>query len=336
MPEGAPDASEPESTVIAGEPGSTPIDGSGTARARCVLAPNPSLMTLDGTNTWLIAEPGAATAIVVDPGPDDEGHLNRVRAAAEQAGQRIETIVLTHGHLDHSAGARRLAELTGAPVLAVDPGHRLGAAAALGPGDAVRAGGCELVVIATPGHTADSVSLLLEADDAVLTGDTVLGRGTTVIAGDGNLGDYLGSLNRLRALADGRGLRALLPGHGPLLADPVATLDYYIAHRAERLAEIEAALQAGGRTVPDIVARVYVDVDRALWPFAEWSVRAQLAYLAERGALPPGVQLPRELPAGLPGPLAQPLRVDQQHRFGVQLDPAAGHEVGQRLVDRLP
>jgi glyoxylase-like metal-dependent hydrolase (beta-lactamase superfamily II) len=267
------------------------IDGSGTERARCVLAPNPSLMTLDGTNTWLIAEPGAAAAIVVDPGPDDARHLERVRGTAAEAGQRIAKIVLTHGHPDHSAGARRLAELTGAPVLAVDPAHRLGAAEALGPGDAVRAGGCELVVIGTPGHTADSVCLLLEADAAVLTGDTVLGRGTTVIAGDGNLGDYLGSLDRLRALAGG-GLRALLPGHGPLLSDPAATLDYYIEHRAERLAEIEAALDAGRRTVPDIVAAVYTDVDPALWPFAEWSVRAQLRYLAERGDLPPGVELP--------------------------------------------
>jgi glyoxylase-like metal-dependent hydrolase (beta-lactamase superfamily II) len=123
----------------------------------------------------------------------------------------------------------------------------------------------------------------------VFTGDTVLGRGTTVIASDGNLGDYLRSLDRLRALTDEPGLRVLLPGHGPLLADPAGTLDYYIAHRAERLAEVEAALTAGETTLAGIVARVYVDVDRALWPFAEWSVRAQLGYLAERGAVPPGV-----------------------------------------------
>jgi glyoxylase-like metal-dependent hydrolase (beta-lactamase superfamily II) len=277
-----PEASEPESTVTGG------IDGSGTERARCVLAPNPSLMTLDGTNTWLIAEPGATGAIVVDPGPDDARHLERVQAAAAGAGQRIEKIVLTHRHEDHSGGARRLAGLTGAPVLAVDPRCRLGGEA-LGPGDAVRAGGCELRVIETPGHTSDSVSLLLEADGAVFTGDTVLGRGTTVIAGDGNLGDYLRSRERLRALADEPGLRVLLPGHGPLLADPAGTLDYYIAHRAERLAEVEAALAAGETTLAGIVARVYVDVDRALWPFAEWSVRAQLDYLAERGAVPPGV-----------------------------------------------
>ena len=287
----------------------TAIDGSGTARARCVLAPNPSLMTLDGTNTWLIAEPGAEPVIVLDPGPDDAGHLDRVRATAAEAGQRIEKIVLTHGHPDHSAGARRLAELTGAPVLAVDPEYRLGAGAGLGPGACVRAGRCELRVIETPGHTSDSVCLLLEADGAVLTGDTVLGRGTTVIAGDGNLGDYLRSLDRLRALADDLGLQALLPGHGPLLAQPAPTLDYYIAHRAERLAAVEAALGAGCRTVTDIVQRVYVDVNRALWPFAEWSVRAQLAYLGERGTLPPGL----EIPGVLPGPLPHPLGVYQQH-----------------------
>lgn len=271
---------------ISGGPPDPGIDGSGTARARCVLAPNPSLMTLDGTNTWLIAEPGSATAVVVDPGPDDEGHLRRVRALAADAGQQVSRILLTHGHRDHSAGARRLAELTGAPVLALDPAQRLGAEG-LGSGDVVTAAGCEIRVIATPGHTADSVSLLLPADRAVLTGDTVLGRGTTMISRDGSLGDYLASLDRLRALADSAALIAVLPGHGPIVADPAARLDFYIAHRAERLAEVEAAIAAGDRTPADIVARVYAAVDRGLWPFAEWSVRAQLAYLAERGVPPP-------------------------------------------------
>jgi glyoxylase-like metal-dependent hydrolase (beta-lactamase superfamily II) len=252
-----------------------------------VLAPNPSLMTLDGTNTWLIAEPGSAAAVVLDPGPDDEGHLRRVCAVAAQAAQRVAQILLTHGHSDHSAGARRLAELTGAPVRAVDPAHRLGGDG-LVAGDVITAGGCELRVIATPGHTSDSVCLELPADGAVLTGDTVLGRGTTIIADDGNLGDYLGSLHRLRSLADDADLKVLLPGHGPLLHDPAGTLDFYLTHRAERLAEIQAAVAAGDRTLAEIVARVYADVDRALWPFAQWSVRAQLAYLADRGALPPG------------------------------------------------
>jgi len=266
-----------------------PINGSGTARARCVLAPNPSLMTLDGTNTWLVAEPGSAAAVVVDPGPDDEGHLQRVCAVAAQAGQRVALILLTHGHSDHSAGASRLAALTGAHVRAVDPAYRLGGEG-LAAGQVVTAGGCDLQVIATPGHTSDSVCLAIPADGAVLTGDTVLGRGTTVIADDGNLGDYLGSLDRLRSLAGDGGLKVLLPGHGPLLADPAGTLDFYITHRAERLAEVQAAVAAGDRTVAEIVARVYADVDRALWPFAQWSVRAQLAYLAGRGALPPGLR----------------------------------------------
>jgi glyoxylase-like metal-dependent hydrolase (beta-lactamase superfamily II) len=267
---------------------SSSIDGSGTERARCLLAPNPSPMTLDGTNTWLIAEPGASTAVVVDPGPDDQSHLSRICSAAEQAGLRIATIVLTHGHLDHSAGARDLAELTGATVRAVDKAYRLGSEG-LPPGSVVSEGGCEIEVVTTPGHTSDSVCLYLRADQAVLTGDTVLGRGTTVIAGDGNLSDYLGSLDRLRALADSTELRALLPGHGPLLGDPLKVIDFYITHRAERLAEIRAAIAAGDRTRSEIVARVYAEVDRKLWPAAEMSVRAQLAYLADRGELAAGM-----------------------------------------------
>jgi glyoxylase-like metal-dependent hydrolase (beta-lactamase superfamily II) len=268
--------------------GPNPIDGSGTDRARCVLAPNPSPMTLDGTNTWLIAEPGSATAIVVDPGPLDEGHLLRVRDQVTEAGRRVALIVLTHRHSDHSAGAARLAGLTGAPVRAVDPAQRLGEEG-LAAGDVVTDAGCELRVLATPGHTDDSVCLQLPADGAVLTGDTVLGRGTTVIARDGSLADYLGSLQRLRALADESDLRALLPGHGPLLASPAAVLDYYLAHRAERLDEVRAALAAGDTTPAQIVERVYADVDTALWPPARESVRAQLTYLAARGEVGPGV-----------------------------------------------
>ena len=267
------------------EPGLRPADGSraadgmGTARAWCVLAPNPSPMTLDGTNTWIVAEPGSPTAVVVDPGPDDEGHLRRVLELACADGRRVAQIVLTHGHPDHSAGAARFAELAGAPVGALDPAFRLGSEG-FGPGEVLTGGGCELRVVATPGHTADSLSLLLAADGGLLTGDTVLGRGTTVIADDGSLGDYLQTLDELRALADDAGLLVLLPGHGPLLADPAGVLDYYIAHRRERLDQVRAALATGARTPAEIVAVVYADVDRALWPAAEQSVRAQLDYLA--------------------------------------------------------
>ncbi len=264
------------------------IDGSGTERARCVLAPNPSPMTLDGTNTWLIAEPGSSGVVVVDPGPDDSGHLRRVCSVAEEAGQRIVSIVLTHGHPDHSAGAGALAGLTGAGVRAVDVAHRLGDEG-LPPGSVLADSGTEIEVLATPGHTADSVCLYVRADRAVLTGDTVLGRGTTVIADDGDLGDYLRSLDRLRALADSAELSALLPGHGPLLSDPRGVLEFYARHRAERLDQVRAALAAGDRTPRQIVERVYADVDRGLWPAAELSVRAQLGYLAGQGELPSGL-----------------------------------------------
>ena len=254
------------------------IDGFRTPRATCVLAPNPSPMTLDGTNTWVISEPGSPSAVVVDPGPDDEGHLRRVLAAAVAGDRHVASILLTHGHLDHSAGAVRLAELSGASVQAADPARRLGAEG-FADGDVVTAAGCELRVVATPGHSSDSVSLLLPADGVLFTGDTVLGRGTTVIAQDGRLGDYLRSLEQLRELAEVAGLRLLLPGHGPMLADPIGILDYYLAHRAERLDQVRAALAAGATTPAEIVAMIYSDVDRSVWPAAEWSVRAQLDYL---------------------------------------------------------
>jgi glyoxylase-like metal-dependent hydrolase (beta-lactamase superfamily II) len=272
------------------------IDGSGTERAYCVLAPNPSPMTLDGTNTWIIAEPGSSSVVVVDPGPDDEGHLRRVLAAAQAGGRRVAQIVLTHGHDDHSGGAVRFAELSGAPVAALDPAHRLGSEG-LASGTVMTIAGCELRVVATPGHSPDSVSLLLADDGALLTGDTVLGRGTTVIGQDGGLGDYLRTLDELRALADCAGLRTLLPGHGPLLNDPAGVLDYYIAHRQERLDQVRAALAAGARTPAEVVEIVYADVDRAVWPAAEMSVRAQLDYL-------------RANP--LPGSLAEPLGVQDE------------------------
>ncbi len=254
------------------------IDGSGTDRARCVLAPNPSPMTLDGTNTWIVAEPCSRSALVVDPGPDDESHLRRVLGLACAGDRRVAQIVLTPGHLDHSAGAARFAAMTGAPVAALDASLRLGSEG-LAPGDLLTAAGCELRVVATPGHSADSLSLLLEADGALLTGDTVLGRGTTVIARDGSLGDYLRTLDELRSLSDAAGLRVLLPGHGPLLPDPAGVLDYYISHRRERLDQVRAALAAGARTPAEIVEAVYGDTDPTVRRAAEWSVRAQLDYL---------------------------------------------------------
>lgn len=250
-----------------------------TERATLVLAPNPSPYTLEGTNTWVLREPGSAAAVVVDPGPLHEGHLAAVLAAVEEQGARVAQILLTHGHLDHSESAARFAELSGAPVRALDPAHRLGSQG-LADGDVVAVGGLELRVIGTPGHSGDSLSFLLPADRAMLTGDTVLGRGTTLVSyPDGTLADYLESLERLRESAARHEFDTVLPGHGPVLGDALGVLDFYLAHRRERLAQVEAALAAGDGSAPEVVRRVYADVDPAVWPAAELSVRAQLHYL---------------------------------------------------------
>ncbi|MBO0652562.1 MBL fold metallo-hydrolase [Streptomyces triculaminicus] len=272
-------------TDLPGQPRPGAPGGPATARATCVLAPNPSAMSLDGTNTWILAEPGSDLAVVVDPGPLDEAHLANVVATAEAAGKRVALTLLTHGHPDHSDGAARFAELTGTRVRALDPALRLGGEG-LGVGDVVTTGGLELHVISTPGHTADSLCFHLPAEGSLLTGDTVLGRGTTVVAHpDGRLGDYLDSLRRLRALAVDEGVEVLLPGHGPVLDDAKGVIEYYLAHRAKRLAQVETAVENGDRTPEDVVAAVYADVDRSLWPAAELSVRAQLDYLEERGLI---------------------------------------------------
>lgn len=244
-------------------------------RARAVLAPNPGPLTLEGTNTWVLREPGARRAVVIDPGPDDPDHLAAVARIASPVG----AVLLTHGHADHAGGARRFADLVAAPVRALDPRHRLGQEG-LGEGDVVGVDGLEIRVLATPGHSADSLSFLIPADASLLTGDTVLGRGTTVVAHpDGRLGEYLGSLRRLRRLAASVEVRRVLPGHGPVLDDPLGVLDHYLAHRAERLEQVRAAIDAGARSAREVVERVYVDVDRRLWPAAELSVRAQLEHL---------------------------------------------------------
>ncbi|WP_410537423.1 MBL fold metallo-hydrolase [Streptomyces sp. KL2] len=272
-----------DASALPGQPRGGPIDGTGTARAVCVLAPNPSPMTLDGTNTWIVAEPDSPLAVVVDPGPLDEGHLRQVIDTVERSGRRVGLTLLTHGHWDHAEGAARFAELTGTAVRALDPALRLGEEG-LAAGDVVTTGGLELRVVPTPGHTSDSLSFHLPADGAVLTGDTVLGRGTTMVAHpDGRLGEYLDSLRRLRSLTVDDGVRTVLPGHGPVLDDAQGAVEYYLAHRASRLAQVETAVEAGHRTPGEVVAHVYADVDRSLWPAAELSVRAQLEYLEEHG-----------------------------------------------------
>ena len=247
-----------------------------TPLASVLLAENPSPMTLEGTNSWVLRAPGVEGCVVIDPGEHDEPHLARVADCGP-----VELVLLTHRHHDHAGGARRFAELTGAPVRALDPTLALGSEALAG-GDVVAAAGVELRVLPTPGHTSDSLCFLLDgpdADPAVLTGDTVLGRGTTVIAHpDGALGPYLDSLRRLAELAPGT---AVLPGHGPELPDAPTGAAQYLAHREQRLEQVRAALRTLGQvaTPRQVVELVYADVDQSLWPAAEWSVRAQLDYL---------------------------------------------------------
>jgi glyoxylase-like metal-dependent hydrolase (beta-lactamase superfamily II) len=249
--------------------------GSFGERATCVLAPNANLMTLDGTNTWVLREPGGSRSVVIDPGPLDEGHLDAVALVAGQVG----VVLLTHGHIDHSEAARSFAERVGCGVRALDPELRLGSEGLRG-GDVVEIDGLEVRVVGTPGHTSDSLSFVLPADGAVLTGDTVLGRGTSVVAHpDGELGAYLGSLRRLRDLAEAHEIGVVWPGHGPVVTDALAVLDSYLRHRAERLEQVRAAVADGHVEPMDVVRTVYADVDPQLWPAAELSVRAQLDYL---------------------------------------------------------
>ncbi|WP_406105068.1 MBL fold metallo-hydrolase [Streptomyces sp. NBC_01003] len=274
-----------EAAALPGQPRGGVLSGPATARAVNVLAPNASAMTLDGTNTWIVSEPDSEFAVVIDPGPLDDVHLRRVVAVAEAAGKRVALTLLTHGHPDHAAGAGRFAELTRTKVRALDPALRLGDEG-LGGGDVVAVGGLELRVVAAPGHTADSLCFHLPADRAVLTGDTVLGRGTTVVAHpDGRLGDYLDSLRRLRSLTVDDGVDTVLPGHGPVLEDAQGAVEFYLAHRANRLAQVETAVESGYVTASEIVAHVYAGVDRSLWPAAELSVLAQLDYLTEHGLI---------------------------------------------------
>jgi glyoxylase-like metal-dependent hydrolase (beta-lactamase superfamily II) len=221
-----------------------------------VRAPNPSALTLDGTNTYVVG------SWVVDPGPADQGHLDAVRRAAAGG---IEGVVLTHSHADHAEGAESL----GAPVTLPSGGETVGPFSA----------------IATPGHSADSVCLV--AGTVCFTGDTVLGSGSVFIApGEGSLSEYLDSLRRLRALP----LEVLCPGHGPYVWDPAAKLDEYVAHRLWREERLVEALSAGLRARDELLDSAWSDAPVELRHFAALSLASHLEKLAEEGRLPEGVE----------------------------------------------
>ncbi len=217
----------------------------------CVRADNPSPLTLDGTNTYVVKN------WVVDPGPLLDSHLDAVRAAAGE----IEGVVLTHDHSDHSEAADRF----GAPV------HR--------PGEGEQAG--PFTALATPGHSADSVCLLMGR--TLFTGDTVLGEGSVFIApGEGSLGAYLDSLRRLRELD----LEVLCPGHGPYVWEPAAKIDEYIEHRLDRERRLLDALGAGARSEDELLDGAWPDAPEHLRPAAALTLRAHMEKLESEGRLP--------------------------------------------------
>ena len=248
-----------------------PVLETDTVTASVLLCDNPGMMTLDGTNTWVLRGPRSDEMVIVDPGPDDIEHIDRIAALG-----KIPLVLISHKHGDHTDGIDLLVERTGAVVRAVGSGFLRGMGGPLTDGEVIDAAGLRITVMATPGHTADSLSFLV--DGAVLTADTVLGRGTTVIDDeDGSLAAYLESLRRLQGL----GARTVLPGHGPDLPDLAGVAAQYLAHREERLEQVRAALGVLGEdaTVKQVVAHVYTDVDTKLWPAAEKSTQAQLDYL---------------------------------------------------------
>ncbi|WP_432507090.1 MBL fold metallo-hydrolase [Kineococcus arenarius] len=244
-----------------------------TDRATRVLAPNPGPMTLEGTATWVLAEPGARTAAVVDPGPDHAGHRAAVLAELERRRLRCGLVLTTHHHDDHAGGLDAFAAAAG-------PARVLRAADAA-DGEVLEVEGLELRVLRTPGHTADSVSLLVAGEGSLLTGDTVLGRGSTVLAADGDLGAHLASLRRLLAL---EGVGVLLPGHGPERTDVRAALTAQLSHRLQRLEQVRAAVEAGAADAGAVAVAVHGPLSGPLADAALLSVRAHLRHL--------GVDLP--------------------------------------------
>lgn len=258
--------------VLVGE-GSPWSGGSASPLAVCVLAPNPSPWTLDGTNTWIVGESGGP-CVIVDPGPLGDGHAEAILEAVEERGSTVRAVVLTHGHIDHSEGADELAVRLGVDVLSWSARN-------LRDRDVIEVEGADLRVIATPGHSSDSVCFV--AGESIVTGDTVLGRGTSLVAHpDGRLSEYLDSLHTLSRTCADSGIRQLLPGHGPVLDQPAQVVDYYLRHRLERLDQVRDAMAGGAATAREVVDIVYADIPSAVLPAAEATVLAQLAYLEEQ------------------------------------------------------
>jgi glyoxylase-like metal-dependent hydrolase (beta-lactamase superfamily II) len=237
-------------------------------------------MTLEGTNGYVV-DGGRGRWIAIDPGPAIPAHVDAFVAAARARDATIGAIVVTHGHPDHYPGAAPLAAATGAPVIA-HPAARFPHDRTLADGEALTLDGATLRALHAPGHAPDHLVLVLEGERALFTGDVIIGTGTVVVAPpNGDMRAYQRTLHRLRdEYADAS---AIYGGHGPERTDVAATIDAYIAHREAREAELLAALGAGTSTIPDLVATIYRDVDRRLWPAAARQVLAYLIALEREG-----------------------------------------------------
>lgn len=243
-----------------------------TERATLVLAPNANAWTFEGTNTWLLAEPGDECCAVVDPGPDDDEHLAAILAAA--GGRRIVGVWVTHAHHDHAELAPRLAEVTGAPLRAANP--RL-SDQPFSDDEILRAGALEVRVLWTPGHTGDSVCFLLPAEGSGLTGDTVLGRGSPIVK-PGRLGQFFASLDRLSEILAAPG-STILPGHGPALPDPLPEIERRRQARMRRLDQVAQAMSDGISGPEALVDLMYPDLAPELRDAARISVEASIVHV---------------------------------------------------------
>ncbi|MFN8522366.1 MAG: MBL fold metallo-hydrolase [Chloroflexota bacterium] len=243
-----------------------------------VLAPNPSLMTLQGTNTYLV---GTRDLVVIDPGPDMPEHVEAIISAVGPS-RRIVASLVTHRHGDHLPAAHRLRERIGAPVR----GHAMlpGVTEPLVDAERVSLAGAALTALHTPGHTRDHLCFRLAQEAALFSGDLIAGTGTVVVGDEpGDLGLYLESLRRVASLD----LRLIYPGHGPVVADSAGKVAEYIEHRESRIREVFLALQDGVDTVEALVARIYPTVNPRLVGAAGRNVRACLDKLAHDGLISP-------------------------------------------------
>lgn len=247
-----------------------------------VRAPNPSPMTLSGTNSYVL-DCGDGSALVVDPGPAIERHFAALIETAASKGAAITHILLTHGHPDHASGAATLARATGASVYA-HPNTRVAHDADLPLEADFTAGAIALRVIDAPGHTFDHVVFYLPQERALFTGDTILGEGTTVIAPPGGaMRPYQHTLQRLAD--EFAQARTIYGGHGPVVDDARAKIVEYIAHRRMREEQILEGLAEGARTIPELVRRIYSPQQSALWPAMARQILAHLIALQNEGRI---------------------------------------------------